>query len=232
MGFFETIMLSPSSKKKFGPKSLSGLVIWLRADLGITLNSGNVSSWADQSGNGNNLTQGTASQQPLFVASGSKGKPYVKSDGVNDVLASSGSVWPADTTTLVAVLSTRSGSSGEFFCDPGVGGDSRHHFYGASETAIQRLTSGPSKTLTSQTTSYIVYTASGLVESLYLNGGSATTTSTTRPGSANNILNIFAVGAAAVLPRSFDLYEFMIYNRVLSATEISKINAYCSRRYI
>ena len=74
-----------------------------------------MSSWADQSGNGNNLTQGTASQQPLFCSLRIKGKPYVKSDGVNDVATSSGSVWPADTTTLVAVLSTRSGSSGEFF---------------------------------------------------------------------------------------------------------------------
>ena len=41
----------------FVPTQLSGCQLWLRADEGVTLSSGLVSAWADQSGNGNNASQ-------------------------------------------------------------------------------------------------------------------------------------------------------------------------------
>lgn len=47
----------------------SSLALWLRADLGVTLNGATVSAWADQSGNGRHATQGTAGKQPTYVAS-------------------------------------------------------------------------------------------------------------------------------------------------------------------
>jgi hypothetical protein len=46
----------------------TALVLWLRCDQGITLNSGNVSAWADLSGHGNNVAQAIASEQPPYVA--------------------------------------------------------------------------------------------------------------------------------------------------------------------
>jgi len=51
----------------FSPLDLSGLVLWLRADLGITIATG-VSAWADQSGQGHNVTQATGGSQPTFNA--------------------------------------------------------------------------------------------------------------------------------------------------------------------
>src|SRR5581483_5512798 len=44
----------------------SGLQLWLKADAGITSNgnSGKVSYWADQSGNGNDATQSDSALQP------------------------------------------------------------------------------------------------------------------------------------------------------------------------
>jgi hypothetical protein len=53
----------------FSPLDVDNLVLWLRGDLGITLNGDNVSAWADQSGEGNDATQGTMSSQPLYVES-------------------------------------------------------------------------------------------------------------------------------------------------------------------
>ncbi len=44
--------------------------LWLRSDLGITLNGSDVSAWADQSGNANNAAQAVALLQPAFVNGG------------------------------------------------------------------------------------------------------------------------------------------------------------------
>ncbi len=72
------------------PLSIAGLVAWYRGDLGITLNGTTVSAWADQSGNGNHLTQGVALSQPLYEAAGFGGKPSVLFDGSNDTLVGTG----------------------------------------------------------------------------------------------------------------------------------------------
>lgn len=56
--------------KAFTPLSLSGLVAWYRADLGVT--GSPVSAWADQSGTGDankNLVQATGTKQPTLNAS-------------------------------------------------------------------------------------------------------------------------------------------------------------------
>ena len=46
-----------------GPRN----VLWLRADAGVT-QSGTVSAWADQSGNGLNAVQGNGTLQPTYSA--------------------------------------------------------------------------------------------------------------------------------------------------------------------
>lgn len=65
-------VLSSGVAGAWTPNALSGLVLWLRADMGVTLSSGNVSSWADQSGlgdSGRNAVQATGANQPPFVSS-------------------------------------------------------------------------------------------------------------------------------------------------------------------
>lgn len=63
------IGISPrASRAAFTPTALSGCVLWLRADLGITLNGSDVSAWADQSGQAHHVAQGTGSVQPLYNA--------------------------------------------------------------------------------------------------------------------------------------------------------------------
>ena len=55
--------------RAFTPASLPGLILWLRADLGITLAGAKVSAWADQSGNGADFAQGVDAFRPTYVAS-------------------------------------------------------------------------------------------------------------------------------------------------------------------
>lgn len=63
----------------FEPASLSGLQLQLKANA-----SASNSSWSDFSGLGNNATQATAAQQPIYSATAYNNKPGLTFDGVND----------------------------------------------------------------------------------------------------------------------------------------------------
>lgn len=54
----------------FSLTDVSGLQAWLQYNTGFTLNGGLVSAWADQSGQGNNATQSTETNQPLASSGG------------------------------------------------------------------------------------------------------------------------------------------------------------------
>src|SRR5580658_2780690 len=59
----------------FSPKSLPGLVLWLRPDVGVTVVAGKVTAVADQSGAGNNFTGSNIT----IDASGIGGRPSFSS---------------------------------------------------------------------------------------------------------------------------------------------------------
>jgi hypothetical protein len=61
--------------------------LWLRAGDLSSLSSGQPVNipWPDASGNGNDATQGTALNQPIYVAGVVNGKAVVRFDGVNDL---------------------------------------------------------------------------------------------------------------------------------------------------
>jgi hypothetical protein len=66
----------------FGPLDLPNLKVWLDAnDLSTITKDGSnaVSSWADKSGNGYDVIQGTTTQQPIYNINGfgTASKPYI-----------------------------------------------------------------------------------------------------------------------------------------------------------
>jgi hypothetical protein len=69
------------SPRPWTPAELGAdLALWLDAEdtASITLNGSNVSQWDDKSGNNRHATQGTASNQPAYAATGLNGKPTVE----------------------------------------------------------------------------------------------------------------------------------------------------------
>lgn len=78
---------------------------WYRADVGVTVVSGGVSTWADQSGYGNNLTQGTAARRPTSATSVAlNGQSVVRYTGSSGQYFSSGFSGPGvDNFTLFLV---------------------------------------------------------------------------------------------------------------------------------
>jgi hypothetical protein len=70
------------------PIPTTGLALWVRGDAGVTTDtSGNVSLWADQSSQHNDLSQTTASLRPQWVESGINGLPLLRFDGSGDFLS-------------------------------------------------------------------------------------------------------------------------------------------------
>ncbi|KYG02836.1 hypothetical protein BE21_54215 [Sorangium cellulosum] len=63
----------------------SGLKLWLRADAGITASAGKVSSWQDQSGNGNTAANPAAAAQPTLVSNALNSKPVVRFHGAQSL---------------------------------------------------------------------------------------------------------------------------------------------------
>jgi hypothetical protein len=79
------------ARREFRLTDLPGAFLWVRSTMGITLNVSTISAWADQSGNGNHLTNGVAAQQPLYVPGGLAGRPIVRGDG-GDFLTGTGAL--------------------------------------------------------------------------------------------------------------------------------------------
>lgn len=67
------------------PKTISGLTLWFAVDRLTGFNDGDaVTTWPDRSGNGYDVTQGTAGSRPLYKTNIFKGKPALLFDGVDD----------------------------------------------------------------------------------------------------------------------------------------------------
>jgi len=109
--------LSGASKSTFNPLSLSPS-LYLDASNSSSLfqdtsgttpasaNNAPVGRWNDLSGNGNNVTQGTANAKPLLKTSIQNGNNVVRFDGVNDLL-DGGNILPlTGNYSIYAVLIT------------------------------------------------------------------------------------------------------------------------------
>ena len=77
-------------------------IMWLKSNTGITLNGTTVSSWNDQTLNGNNITQVTSAAQPLFVNNAINGYPTIRFNGSN--FMSFANVLTPSAISLFAVL--------------------------------------------------------------------------------------------------------------------------------
>jgi hypothetical protein len=83
LGLFISFFLS-SQTGPAGVGSSTNNVLWLKADAGTssTTNNTRISSWNDQSGNGINVTQTVAVQQPSFATNVMNGMPAIQFDNV------------------------------------------------------------------------------------------------------------------------------------------------------
>jgi Concanavalin A-like lectin/glucanases superfamily len=107
----------------------SGNVLWLKADAavyndgGVTAatNGQTVQQWNDQSGNGNNVTQATAGNRPVFQTAAMGAQPAIFFDGaagtkyLNNTISNLVTAGGARTTFIVSKINTASAIGGTIF---------------------------------------------------------------------------------------------------------------------
>ena len=107
---------------QFLPSDLPGLRSWFMASEGVTLVSGDVSVWADQSGHGNDAAQTMAGNRPLFVADAFNGHPALRFDGVNDYLSVDLEFLVGTDFSVYTAMQRNSNTSLNYYTGAGPGG--------------------------------------------------------------------------------------------------------------
>jgi hypothetical protein len=216
--------------------------LWLRADAGTstTTNGQPVSSWNDQSGNGNHALQGTGVNQPLYIASEplANNRPVLRFDGSDD--------WMQTTThltdnvgTLIVVGRKTALSSGyrtiftsrDFLM---LGRTPSQDVWGAYNNGAERLYTPGTSIGTDATAAFRIlgYRQSGSGANqlaLFLNG----TISTTLHNGGGNSGVITTIGSNNSGIQYFpgDIAEIIFYRAPINAAQRIIVENYLSAKY-
>ena len=241
----------PGSASPFVPSQIGGLTIWLKADAGITKDgSDRVSNWNDQSGNNNHFTQATGTAKPLYTASAKNGLPAIVFDGTSDYMASA--AFTLGAFSLFSVVSrkwqtatyaglfrhnlTATTGQGFFTTSSVVYGWNSAEFVvsgnGFQDTQSPRAI-GPYGSLTNDTY-HLISTGCG-ASNTFLRLNKTSVARTTTNASITAVSATAAIGTDAALLNAdwWDggIAELLIYNSVLSAGDIAKVETYLSSKW-
>lgn len=215
------------------PTNLANLAFWFRADLGVTLNGSTVSAWADQSGNGRHVTQGTAAAQPtLSTSAGLGGRPSLSFDGGDRLVSSAFDM--SNTLSLFFVLGAVTARG--MIAEHGLG--THWYVYSTGNAAVFFLSHN---TFQNPVTTWAQANQQGAVvydrsAAPVIRGNRAALTPTSTAGSApaaGNVNAALAIGARTdgSLPHTGHIAEIFAYDRAVDAAEIALVEAYLLRRY-
>lgn len=226
----------------------TSLKLWLDAsDLStITESSGFVSQWNDKSGNNYNATQGTGSLQPVYTASSQNGKAGIAFDATDDYMANGYAPnWNAiDFTIFTVAKMTDAGNTAKGILSNRFGAGAANWFavgrsdFGAGASTLC-MEVGPAGALEYVTTGVEPIGAGAQICTaqkssgngiIYLNNELKDTvdTSGSNYGNATNELRI---GNWLTLGWGGLIYEVLLYERVLSTSEITRVNTYLSNKW-
>lgn len=205
----------------------TGSLMWLKADAGITKDANSyVSTWADQSGNGKNMTQSTQAYKPRWYDNAINYKPALYSE-LDDAMAAAGVTGSMNNFTLSFVI--KPGILMDYDNALGAsGGWGQFLFHGSANGTIYAGTSASSRIVTAsgtlETNKVQIYTyrfGSGTAN-LYKNGVLINTATVGNPASWTGFTFFQIEG---LLP------EIILYNSTLSDTNIQLLHAYLNNKY-
>jgi len=220
----------------FNPNSITGLVLWLKADAITGLsNNDSLTTWEDSSSSNNDVTEAT--NKPLYKTGGLNSRPYVYFDGTNDLLTKAsptGLPSGANARTVFIVAQDRGIANYHPMYAYG-DASSNATFSLAFHSTTQLLSWGYSNddlitaTLANNTGYYFMhqYTGTNIVvrqngAGIY-NAADTIDTGSTALKIGNYINNAY--------PSPVNIYEVLIYDTALSAGNITSIESYLATKY-
>tara|TARA_R110002020_G_scaffold448311_1_gene661079 strand:+ start:346 stop:1488 length:1143 start_codon:yes stop_codon:yes gene_type:complete len=226
------------------PSDFSDLVVWLKADSGGTFDiaTKKVSAWADQSGNNNSVRQSTAANQPTWAGyDGINDKSYINFNGTTDHFTSNGnSPITADFTIFEVSM-------------PSVNNTPVFHYIAGDESFItlkpstnkmkfSLVDSGSnalnvlsSANMTVDIPHITTAKKDNKTVTIEYNDASQSTTNSSTNSSFDNTQTFnstnFNIAKDLTSYLKGELSELIIYNRALSAQEITDVKNYLNTKY-
>jgi len=221
-----------------GPGGVTnGLQVWLKAEAGVVLGSGNsVQRWQDQSGNLNHASQNSASLQPKYVEDLFGRGPGLRFDGLR-YLNSTNGMPTGSYTKVVRFFISNTSTANNLLSSASAGSVSaRGHalLFGTGQRTLKMSHNGNFAVSTTNSPleqpliALATYDTNTLLGEIYLDGvlcgsGSA---------AGDNTMASYQIGALAGSSRlSGAVSEAMIFNRVLTPAEREAIFSYFDDKY-
>lgn len=232
-------LLRPSGR--FTPKSVPGLAAWWDANDTSTLTldgNGNVSSWADKSGNSVTASQGTANNRPTPTAAGLNGKQVLTFDGSNDSLAFTGTARTDETVIVVARVNYVANQAHQIIGDASSGFGLNLTTRPSTDSPLFAYVGGFSVGTTAIRYAYPFGVAFGpsvvsMVRSAS-SGGQLLTDGTSRGTcTASNSFAFARLGVIGTTTQPMNGYiaEVCIYSRALSTSERQRVERYLGTKW-
>jgi hypothetical protein len=215
----------------------TNLKLHVKADAGVTQSGGLVSGWADQSGNGNNMTQGIESRKPAVVSNVFGSNPAIRFDNDYLILPSAATLGIQNNEyEIFIVAKTTNNNSNLMFLMGGASVEQfEAHYNGSAGIRFIPRTSlyidngaiGTYSNASAQLFNFRASASEGLVQ---MNG-----TDSTR--SAFDARSAFAgdiyLGIRGDLSWAYtgDIAEVIIYNAVLSESDRTSVETYLNNKY-
>jgi hypothetical protein len=207
----------------------------LDASAGVTTNTSNqVTSWADQSGAGNDAT-GISGAYPTWVSSGINGHPAVYFNG-NSRMTNPLAVSIGSAETILAVITSNSSSQYGTLIGPASGDGIQFRLVYNQLNLLRENTQGlgaSSGTLATGTAAIVAATTTSGSQAFYINGAAAGTSSTAYTIMSPNDTSALGYnwsGPGELLDGYIS--ELLVYPRVLSASELAQATACLNAKWL
>lgn len=226
------LIAQPAAAQAASTSPAPGSQLWLRADVGVTVNITNVSAWADQSGSGRHAVMDTAARQPAYTLNALNSKPVIRFNGAQS-LALTSTVDPSMFT--IFVVGKNNNPTESFGMILGPGGTSANNQI-RWENGSQALVVGTGNNLPA-TTASIGNTRTYHALSLRYDGTALRIFRdgrliSTRAMTTNGPLTLASVGAyysSAFL--TGDLAEILVYPTALADVDRATTDSYLRTKY-
>jgi hypothetical protein len=243
-----------ANKQYFNPQMVGGLVLWLDGSdpsaNGVTpANGASVSSWVDKSTSGNNASQGTGANQPVFNTNQINGKGAL-TFGASKFMSVGSSGFPSGSAarTWFAVVNTSSAATGAYIFLYGTNAVNQYWaplnigapFTVNSALFIDTNNKGAyGNTTIASSTNYIFemnYAAgNNLSQTAMRINGTAQTLAVTTDAVPNTTLSIGYISSSAAgaggAPWIGQIAELILYNSSLSATAQGNVRRYLANKW-